>query len=479
MTPRITLALWAWAAPVLLAAAPALAQPARPVAPRPPAPTPTADDLAAFDKDLDALFQPSGLTAAAAASRAAAASPSVRRKVAELEASVAQVDAAELTRVPVASGKLSYTRLSAVDPATVTVAGMSFQIAPSLVNSTLAEAQLVVPLSDYVLRFPKVIDAARLGAEVAQLGKRSTEIGAGQDARLAYYEWVRSKLQVLIARRQLLQVQKTLGQVRALAEVQRLSKADLLRVESQEAQAEQVLDQLDNLSQLREEQLRLLIGAAAGEPLAIGEDIRGDLAGATPAALDDLLGSAKRQRLEFKVIDAGIQAKDKQREAELANQLPRLAAVAVADYADPNQRIFPQHNAFDLTWAIGAQLTWTLNDALVSRATERRITAEASQLRADRENLERGTRVELLAAQQAVAVAQHALATSQKGLVAAEEGYRVRKELLSADRATAVELIDAETDLTRARIAALNARVDLRVAIAQLTHALGNDAAAK
>jgi outer membrane protein TolC len=68
-----------------------------------------------------------------------------------------------------------------------------------------------------------------------------------------------------------------------------------------------------------------------------------------------------------------------------------------------------------------------------------------------------------------------ALTTSQKGLAAAEEGYRVRKELLNADRATALELVDAETELTRSRIASLNARVDLRVAGAQLDHALGND----
>src|SRR5262249_31333966 len=103
----------------------------------------------------------------------------------------------------------------------------------------------------------------------------------------------------------------------------------------------------------------------------------------------------------------------------------------------------------------------------------------ANELRADRENLERGTRIEVLAAQQAVALAQHALATTQKGLAAAEESYRVRRELLNAERATAVELVDAETELTRARIPALhapNAPDALRVARAQLAHALGNDA---
>jgi outer membrane protein len=429
--------------------------------------------MAEFEHDLDGLFTRGGLTADQAASRAAGASPTVRRRVAEAEAAISQVEAAEVARVPVLSGKASYTRLSHVDSA-LSVGGMNFAI-PSLDNAYLAEGQLIVPLSDYVLRYPRLIDAARLGAQVAQINRRSSELSAGQDARLAYYEWVRARMQVLIAKRQLIQVQKTLDQVRALAEVQRLSKADLMRVESQAAEAEQVVAQLEYVTQLREEQLRLLIGARAGEPLAIGEDIRADVAAPGGAQLDDLMGTAKRQRLEFKAFDTGIQAKDSQRAAEKANLLPRLSAFGLADYADPNQRVFPAKDEFKLTWSVGAQLTWTLNDALLSRTTEHRLRAEADELRADRESLEHGTRVEVLAAQQAVALAQHSLATTQKGLAAAEEGYRVRKELLNAERATAVELVDAETELTRSRIAALNARVDLRVARAQLDHALGND----
>src|SRR5262249_37536239 len=153
--------------------------------------------------------------------------------------------------------------------------------------------------------------------------------------------------------------------------------------ESQEAQAEQNVDQLDNLAQLREEQLRLLIGATAKEPLAVGEDIRKDMEVPGAAPLDDLMGSATRQRLEFKTLDTGIQAKDRQREAEKATLSPRLSAVGVADYADPNQRVFPQKDEFTLTWQVTAQLSWTLNDALVSRTTDRRLAAEANELRAD------------------------------------------------------------------------------------------------
>lgn len=451
----------------LLSAAPALAQPA----PSPAAPAPATDEASAFEKEVDALFVAGGLTSDQAASRAAKVSPTVRRHAAEVDAAYAQAEAAELARVPQIGGKLSYSRLSPVDPI-VFGPGMSIEFP---VNSTAAQAQVVVPLSDYVLRYPKLISAARAGTEAAATSKRSSEINAGQEARLAYYEWIRAKLQVLIARRQHVQVQAVLQQVRALAEAQRLSKADLMRVESNEAQADQVVQQLRNLEALREEQLRLLIGATADEALGAGEDVRGEVTAPASMKLEEMVAKATDRRLEFRVLDTGIEAKDKQRESEKASRLPRLSAFAVADYANPNQRIFPLREEFNFTWSAGVQLTWTLNDTLLANTTLNRLAAETNQLRADRENLLRGTRIELLAAQQAVLLAQHALATSQKGLAAAEEGYRVRRELLNAERATAVELVDAETDLTRARIAALNARVDLRVALAQLAHAIGDD----
>ncbi|MGE0871796.1 MAG: TolC family protein [Kofleriaceae bacterium] len=428
--------------------------------------------MIAFEKDLDALFAPGGLTADQAAGRAVSASPTVRRKAAEIEAAIAQATAAELARVPQIGTKLSYTRLSPIDPISFGPGMEGFEF---LNNSYVAEATIAVPLSDYILRYPKLIEAARLGEEVARVSKRASEVDAGQQARLAYYEWVRAELQVLVAKHQVIQVQTALKQVRALAEVQRLSRADLMRVESNEAQARQSLDQLQNLADLREEQLRLMIGAPADQQLTIGEDVRRDIAAPQTGQLEQLLTTAKSQRLDFRALDVGIVAKEKQRDSEHASRWPQLSAFGVADYANPNPRAFPPEEKFTLSWSVGAQLTWQLNDILIAGTTDRRLRAETDQLRADRENLERGTRIEVLAAQQAVALAEHSLETTNKGLAASEEGYRVRRELLNADRATAVELVDAETDLTRARIAALNARVDLRVAMSQLAHALGHD----
>jgi outer membrane protein len=468
-------------AATLFASSSAIAQPKAPApAPaqtKPAAPAAAAEDT--FEKDLDALFSSGGLTAEQAAARAVKSSPTVRRSVADIEVAIAQAESAELSRVPRIGGQFTYTRLSDVNSAIVIPgSNMSFAL-PVFLNTYSFDANLNINLSDYLLRYPKLVEAARLGEEVARVSRRSSEVNVGQDAKLAYYEWVRSKLQVLIAQRQLAQVQTTLTQIRALADAQRVSRADLMRVESNEAVAEQTLTQLTLLEQLREEQLRILIDEPSGTALSIGEDIRQDLAAPGASPIDDAMRTARSQRLDFKVLETGIEAKEKQRAAEKASYYPKLSGFATAEYSNPNQRFFGNPDAeFNFSWAAGLQVGWTLNDALFEKTTDHRLRAETDQLRADQDNLARGTRVQIIAAQQAIENARTALETSKKGLAAAEEGYRVRRELLNAERATAVELVDAETDLTRARITALNARVDLRVAIVSLQHAVGSDTAA-
>src|SRR5262249_17986162 len=101
--------------------------------------------------------------------------------------------------------------------------------------------------------------------------------------------------------------------------------------------------------------------------------------------------------------------------------------------------------------------------------------AKARGLLAQRAAAQDGVRIEVMQARQAVEEARASLVTTRRGLEAAEESYRVRRVLFQNDRATSVELTDAETELTRARLDALGARIDLSVATARLLHAVGRD----
>ena len=431
--------------------------------------TPRATDLVAFQQDLDKVFESDGLTADEAARRAAKAAPLMARKRASIEVASAELSRSKRTLLPVIAGKAAYTRLSHLDPVMLPLGGQVFVI-PFLDNSYSVGAQALVNVSDYLVRDPATIGGASEALNAAKLDRQGASAAIGQQAREIYYEWMRARLQVLVAKRQLSQVESTLAQVKTLVEVQRASTADKLRVESQRAQAQQTIDRLSSAVELREEQLRLLTGTPGDEALSVGEDVKvPDL-----PELDELAAKATERRPEVKAIEAGISAKESLRRADGSTLLPRVSAFATVDYADPNPRVFPQKDELRLTWAVGLQLNWVINESLVASDTRRRIAAETDELRADRRGLEQRVRLEVLGAMQAVKLARRAIKTSQQGVDAAEEGYRVRKDLFGAGRASVVEMVDVETELSRARIAALDARIDLRIALAKLAYATGD-----
>jgi len=72
--------------------------------------------------------------------------------------------------------------------------------------------------------------------------------------------------------------------------------------------------------------------------------------------------------------------------------------------------------------------------------------------------------------------ADFSIDSSKRELASAEEAARVARELFNNGRGTSTTLADAESDLTRARLDLLNAKVNARTARIRLEHALGRDA---
>jgi outer membrane protein len=422
------------------------------------------DAIATFGRELDALFSRDGLTADSAARRAVRSAPATRRKRATVAAASADLAHARLARIPVLAGGAHYAQLSPVDAS---------PMFPTVERSYGLDARIAVPLSDYLARIPALIAGAEVGVEVARTDEQLTTRAIDLQAREAFYEWARAQLQVVVARRQLVQVRSTLEQTRSLAAVERASKADVLRVESARAQTQQLVDRLAVAVAVREEALRLLIDAAGDERLAIGEDLRASADVPELPELEVTLGRGRTKRGELELVASGIRARQALHRAEGAAMAPRLSAFAQIEYATPTTRAFPPSGELALAWSAGVQLTWVFNETLGASATRERITAELGELRAERTGVRQRIQLEVVTAYRTVELALRAIASSSTGVVAAEEGYRVRKDLFAAGRASVVEMVDAETELSRARIAALDARIDLQIAQARLTFATG------
>ena len=225
---------------------------------------------------------------------------------------------------------------------------------------------------------PKLVDAAQLGR-----GRRDASAASPPRSTPARTRASRTtsgcarSSKCSIAQRQLAQVQATLDAgARAGRRRSGCRRPTSCASSRRRPRPSRRVDQLQNLAQLREEQLRLLIGARDDEPLALGEDIRTD-SRAPPAP-------AARRRGERRDRAAPRRARARRRHRREGRKqtrrrdartcYPKLSAFGVVDDARPEPaRSSRRPTSSRARGRSALQLTWTLNDTLVARRTSKRL----------------------------------------------------------------------------------------------------------
>ncbi|HOU90867.1 MAG TPA: TolC family protein [Polyangiaceae bacterium] len=467
------------------------AQAAAPVAPAGP------DELAAR---LEALLgRPGGLTAERVGAQAAATSHEARARAKDVEIAGHDVDRATAGLLPEVTLIARYTRQAPVDSGSFGLGGGSLVVTdapagplpdgapltgvpldalsfPVLPDQYWLQASLSVPISDYLLRTRFGVDAARGQERAARLHEQAARLQVAADAKLVYFDWVRATLQQVVTEQSLAQSEEQLRLARQSLASGRLSRADVLGAEAQVASAELLVSQAKNLVALAEMRLRTALHDTSGQPYVIGERLPDTPSPDARRPFEELLAEAIARRLELRAVDAGRAALQSASRAQRADELPRLSAFANAYYVNPNQRVFPQEDRFSATWDAGVELVWTPTRLGAARAEARKLAAQAEQRDSEAQQLRDALGVEVMAAHRELQEAAQDLETARRGLVAAAEVLRVRQLQLAYGRTTSVEVTMAETAALRARLAVVNARVNLVVAQVRLDHAVGRDA---
>lgn len=456
------------------AAAPATAAPATPAAVAPA----TADAAAGVAPHFaQVLAQPGGLTAAEAARRAS--ETSVQAAIEREDVRVAENDKAEVIWASVPRLTLTgrTTRLSRVQGFIFTNpdTGMPGEVPIPTLNH-LINLNLTVPLSDYVLRLVQTLRGASTSRDAALLEEHAARVTSASNAKLAYYDWVRTRLEAVVAEQALSEARAQLVRMQALYSVGRAAQADLLQAQAFEADARLALSASQTNGTVAEERLRLAMHAPPQERLVVGEDVLADFAAKDEAkGVEELYREALASRLELRALAKSQAALDDRRYVEGTRVWPELDAVGNVTHANPNQRIFPQTQEWNTTWDVGLQLTWSLNDIGVARQHADTVGAQVVQLEQRRNSVEEGVRVEVVSAHGALNQARQNIATAEQGERAAAAAYEARARLQEQGMGTTLELLEAETARVRARLNLINAHIALRVARTQLDHAVGRD----
>lgn len=515
LLPLVSLAF----AGVVGAGAPAAAQPPPPAVAASAAPTPP-PAMAAQNVDPIALAlapRPGGLTAEDVARVAARTRHSVRAKQEELKIAAARVDQAMVGFFPRISLGASASRLSPIDiPSLGTIVGFRdpkltapgpavvgpcVKTAPAgpkclldangspagaaplkfdvPLNAYSLTASLAVPISDYVFRLSQAYSAASHNEKAARLAAEAEAVQAGADAKITYFNWVRAKGGVIVAAEAVEQARAHVEDAKKAFNVGLASRADVLRIEAQLAAAQQAHAEAQAFEAVAGEQLRIVLDVTSDRALEIGSDVMN--APATPPAdtLQALQEQAMGQRAEIRALDETIYSLKQIESVAKAGYAPRLDAFADATYANPNQRVFPPSQTWAGTWDVGVRLSWTLNDTFTTIGVAAEAKARVAGINEQKGALRDGLRLEVASAYADAIKASPTIDAADRGMVAAEESLRVRRELFRNGKATSSELVDAEAELTRARLRRLDAHVGQLVARARLDHATGRDAPAR
>jgi len=414
-----------------------------------------------------------GLTSDEAARRAMQTNATVEAKKKALEGAQIGIDAANAAYWPQLKLSASYTRLS---PVTLNFGGVgSFSLPTDQISF---DAGVQVPISDYVFKVSHGVAAASRQRDAAAYDRNATFASVARDARVAYYTWIRQQTQVVIQEQAVEQAQGHQRDTQNSFAAGLASKADVLKSQSDLANAMLQLETARNNTATAAAQLDVAMGIPPGqEPHFIGEEVfveAPELA-SLPTA-DAGLREAMEKRAELKTLDANAAASREQAKSTRVGNYPRLDASAAANYSKPNQRYFVDTKFHD-TWQAGVVLSWTPTAIPLNDATASQAEVKATELAAQRRAAVDGMKVEIEQALRSAATARYSIGVATIQLTSAEEGLRVRTELFRAGRGTNVELTDAETTLTNARIQLADAYVSARIALVQLNHALGRDAA--
>ena len=455
---------------------------------------------------LAALATPGGLTADRAAERALASAPSLDGAEAAVAVSEAGARRAWQALFPRVDVSFRYTRLSPISqPDFGSVGFDEDQLAaarlgvdaledptarllwnglldsfgnteafsfPVLLNNYALRASMTYPVSDLFFTILPSYEAAQSATEATRARIDIEERTIALRARETFYELARARGAFVVAEKSVEQAESHRQQVAALVDAGAAARVDLLRVQAQLAQARVAVANTRGGVAVAENALRVLMHAEPNEVIQLGEDFSQDV---TPLGgdLQRLTERALAARPELVSIDRAITAQTDAIEAQLGRRYPRLLLQANLDYANPNNRIIPQQQEFRATWDISVILSWSPNDLGDARVAVEEARARILEVQGDRRSLEDAVRLEVAQAATGFEAAQAAWEASRMGLHAAEESYRVRFDQLQAGAAVTSDLIDAEAELTRARLEVVDAAIAIRLADARLRAAVG------
>lgn len=318
------------------------------------------------------------------------------------------------------------------------------------------------------------VQAQRLALDAAVLQLQAVINLALLDVRTKFYNVLVSRERIKVQEQNVELLGRQLQDVRNRFEAGTVSNFEVLRAEVAVANAQVPLITARNSFRLAIEELRQSLGFTTTDGANLGRipNFVGTLEFA-PAQVDlaSALASAKERRPDLQRLRRLEQAAEQNVVVRKSDLYPDLALAGSYSWNKA-----PFTNSFSDArdgWTLGLQSTWNIFDGNATRGRIAQARSLLEQSRLAFEEAELAVQVEVRRAISSLQEATELAEASKKVVEQAEEAVRLADARYSAGTATQLDVLQARTDLTTARLNQLQAYYSFNVASAALRRAMG------
>jgi outer membrane protein len=310
--------------------------------------------------------------------------------------------------------------------------------------------------------------AARSRAEAAEQMLRGTETDVAMQARLDYIAAMKEAENARVTGDLVRQTEERLRVSREEFAAGRAAQFIVLRDEAELANAIQMDTMAKNQAQLALIALKTTLGVDLSSPITLTEPLQYQ---SITVSVDEGIRQALVSHPEILAAEKEVQATESEVRSAWGRYLPDLSATWMYDWQRMRNRGEPTEKPEG--YSAGVVLTVPLFDGFMRENAIGTVRAKRDKAREQAVLARQQIAKDVNQAALLLGAAEQNVEASRKGLAQAEEGFRIVQERYAGGRGIQLEVLDAQTALTRARFNAVSALADHNAARAMWLRATG------
>ena len=314
----------------------------------------------------------------------------------------------------------------------------------------------------------ELLAAHELDNDAAHRRLDSVRLDAASRAAEAYVHVLAARAAADVAHKTVAQLEAQLERAQKLRAADTYNDIDVLRFKSAKAAADRAALRADANVDSVLATLVVVIGLRDGDPIDVVDDLPTQM---PPLAITVAQAQDRALASRSDVLESHdrVKASDHYRRAAYAGYVPDVRAEAVFLHNTGYYPFQPDNAGF-----LGVTLQWNVWDWGVTASKVAQAKHEDAAVKILDADLENNVRLDVRKRWLEAKAAFDGLAAADTQLQATEESYRLQQVRFQASAATTTDVLDAETDVARARLAAADARYDYLLALIAMSRAVGD-----